>query len=277
MNRTKITAVIPTKNVGAIIRPTLESLRFCDEVVIIDMFSTDSTKAVCQSYPNVRFFQRQDYIFGNFNFGAEQASGEWILRLDSDEVVSDELRESIQQVISDSNPPYTNYDASCRLFLFGMQLHHFYGSSDNWRTHLFRKGTARYPLQSEHEALQVTGPTGRLKGKYDHFSTPSISQWVGKYNYYTDLDAERTPSRPPRPRWRIVLDAARFFRGAYLGKGQLHRDGYLGLTVAVMATFGQVLLELKLWERYEKARLQTIGHFPNHPNVGGADRPGAVT
>ena len=58
MNRETVAAVIPTKNVANVIRPTLDSLEFCDEVIIVDMYSTDDTRAVCEGYPNVRFFER---------------------------------------------------------------------------------------------------------------------------------------------------------------------------------------------------------------------------
>src|SRR3954466_14724883 len=89
----KVAAVIPTKNVAEVIAPTLDSLAFCDEVIIVDMHSTDGTREVCERYPNVRFFERNDYIYGNFNFGVEQANSDWIVRLDSDEVISAALRD----------------------------------------------------------------------------------------------------------------------------------------------------------------------------------------
>lgn len=261
----RVSAVIPTKNVAAIIRPTLDSLSFCDEIVIVDMFSTDDTRAVCESYPNVKFYQREDYIYGNFNFGAEQAVGDWILRIDSDEVVGSELEESIKEVLADPDPEFLHYDAFCHLYFFGMRLRHGFG--DQWRTMLFRKGAAKYSVHSEHEGLSVSGPAGRLRGHYDHFTNPNITTWLAKTNYYLDRDVERIPIRPPLPRWRILLNSARWFRGAYWGKGKLRRDGYLGFVVALCGAFSMALLELKVWEKYEKARLRGVGAVPDHPNA----------
>lgn len=260
----RVSAVIPTRNVADVIVPTLESLRFCDEVVIVDMFSTDNTRTVCESYPNVRFFQRQDYIYGNFNYGVEQATGDWIIRLDSDEVISPKLRESIRCVLADPSPKFLHYDARCRLYICGMLLKGGYG--DCTRTTLFRKGTARYPVRGEHEGLELQGPAGWLEGHYDHFSVPTLGSWVSKYNYYTDKDAERQAIRPPLPWWRVLWHAANHFRGSYFGSGRLRQDGYLGFAVAALAAFGQVLLELKVWERYERARLASLGMLPDHPN-----------
>jgi glycosyltransferase involved in cell wall biosynthesis len=265
-DRARVSAVIPTKNVAGFIRPTLESLRFCDEVVIVDMFSTDESRAVCESYPNVRFYQRQDYIYGNFNYGIEQATGDWILRIDSDELVGPELRESILEVLAEPDPKFLHYDAFCHLYFFGMRLRHGFG--DQWRTMIFKKGTARYPVESEHEGLTVTGPAGQLRGHYDHFTNPTLTAFLAKVNYYLDKDAERAPIRPPLAPWQVVLNSARWFRGAYWGKGKLRQDGYLGFVVAFCSAFSMALIELKAWERYEKSRMKAAGTLPDHPNAG---------
>ncbi len=248
--RTTVSAVIPTKNVAEKIGPTLDSLRFCDEVVIVDMYSTDNTREFCESYPNVKFYERQDYIYANFNYGVEQATSDWIIRLDSDEVLNPELQKAVQEVLEDPQPKHSNYDALCHLFFFGMKLNHGYGNQ--WRTLLFRKGTAYYKARSEHEGLTVNGAPGQLRGFYEHFTNPTISEWISKINYYTDRDIERAPITPPRAWWRIVLDMARYFRFAYFGSGNLRHDGYLGFVVALISAFSLALAEMKKWERYEK-------------------------
>jgi glycosyltransferase involved in cell wall biosynthesis len=270
-----IAAVIPTKNVARIIRPTLESLRFCDEVIIVDMFSSDDTRAVCEEFPNVRFFERRDYIYGNFNFGLEQAQSEWIVRIDSDEVLGPTLIQSIKSVLSEPQPAFTHYEAFCHLYICGIRLHGGYGAS--WRTTLFRRGTARYQVRGEHEGLSTTGAGGRLDGHYDHFSVPTLSDWMLKYNYYTDRDVERAPARPPKAWWRVLWGAVRHFRGSYFGAGKLRRDGYLGFVVAVLAAFANVLLEMKIWERWERERLRAAGMLPNHPNASPAESSASVS
>ncbi len=62
MPRQSVAAVIPVKNSARVVGGALASLRFCDEIVVVDMNSTDDTRAVCERYPNVRFFTRDDYI-----------------------------------------------------------------------------------------------------------------------------------------------------------------------------------------------------------------------
>src|SRR5690242_3676391 len=97
--RSTVAVVIPVFNVERIVKPTLESVKWCDEIIIVDMFSTDRTKEICTSYPNCRFFEKKGYIYENVNYGIDQAKSDWIIRLDSDEVVSPELRKSIEEVL----------------------------------------------------------------------------------------------------------------------------------------------------------------------------------
>lgn len=260
MTPQRVSAVIPTKNVAEIIIPTLESLRFCDEVVIVDMFSTDGTREICERYPNVRVIQRDDYIYGNFNHGAEEASGDWIIRIDSDEVIGDELRQSIQAVLRADDPTCDSYEAFCHLYFFGMRLRHGFG--DQWRTMLFRKGTARYPVRSEHEGLVLAGPQGKLDGFYSHFTNPTISVWLQKINYYSDRDIERLREAVAPRRWRVAYETLRIFQRFYLGPGWLIRDGYLGFVVAGMTAFAIFLQHVKTWEKACGGRSPGA---PSHP------------
>ena len=69
MSRQTVAVIIPTKNVAAFFRPTLESIRFADEVIVVDMSSTDGTTALCAEYANVKVIDRVDYIYANVNAG----------------------------------------------------------------------------------------------------------------------------------------------------------------------------------------------------------------
>lgn len=250
MSHTTVAAVIPTKNVVNVIRPTLESLRFCDEVIIVDMFSHDGTRELCESYPNVRFFQRDDYIYGNFNFGLEQARSEWIIRLDSDEVISKELQDSIIEVLkSPTRDGPSAYEAICHLYFFGKRLRHGFG--DQFRTTLFKKGCASYQVRSEHEHLEITGSSGRLTGHYEHFTNPTVSTWIQKTNYYTDKDVERLADPRTISAWRVTYTVLRQFQRLYFGPGWLMRDGYLGFVVAGVAAFSRFIEAAKIWEKAE--------------------------
>ncbi|MCP9494508.1 MAG: glycosyltransferase family 2 protein [Pyrinomonadaceae bacterium MAG19_C2-C3] len=256
MSRNSVSAVIPTKNVADIITPTLESLRFCDEVIIVDMFSTDETRSVCEKFSNVRFFQREDYIYGNFNYGVEQATSEWIIRIDSDEVISPELRDSIIEVLQSENSRHNSYEAFCHLYFFGKhRLRHGFGNQ--WRTMLFRKETARYEVRSEHEGLVLQGSVGRLKGHYDHFTNPTITAWIEKTNYYTSRDVERLAEPQPLSKVKVIYQTVRMFQRFYLRPYWLCRDGYMGFVVAGIVAFSLFVQHSKTWEKYEQQKTRT--------------------
>jgi glycosyltransferase involved in cell wall biosynthesis len=77
----------------------IESVWWGDEIIVVDMHSTDATAQICGAYPNVRLFEREDYIFGNVTFGSDQARGHWTLSLDSDERIAADLALATQAVL----------------------------------------------------------------------------------------------------------------------------------------------------------------------------------
>lgn len=247
-----VAAVIPTKNVAGIIAGTLESLRFCDEVIVVDMFSTDGTRQICESFPNVRFFERDDYIYGNFNFGVAQARSAWIIRLDSDERLSVDLQQEIRRLL-DGDPDCDVYDAPFTSYFLGHPIRHGSGWEQPVRKTLFRKGTLLYRVASEHEDLTPVADaplkTGHLRGRYHHFSTPSISTFVRKLDYYSERDFERVTPDQVRviPPWRLMIAVARYFFKQYItDKG--YRDGYAGFALCSLNAVYRLVHELKAWE-----------------------------
>jgi glycosyltransferase involved in cell wall biosynthesis len=250
--RQTVAAVIPTKNVADFVRGTLESLWFCDEIIIVDMNSTDGTREVCESYPNVRFFTREDYIYGNFNFGVEQATSDWIIRLDSDERLSIELQDEIVALLQ-QRPDCDVYEAPFTSYIDGNPIRHGMAWEQPVRKTLFRRGALRYAVRSEHEDL--TSPNekkltvGRLRGRYHHFSTPDISTFWRKIDYYTEKDHERaTPSTlRVTPVWKLLLAVPRDFCKQYFWQ-RGYRDGYAGFVLCAMNQMYRLLHEMKSWE-----------------------------
>jgi glycosyltransferase involved in cell wall biosynthesis len=227
------------------------------------MFSTDRTEEICRRYPNVVFLQNKDYIFANVNFGIDHARSDWIMRLDSDEVVSEELAREIQEeVLSKPDIPYSGFWVPNRVYFFGKWIR--YGVAYDprfakkrpgygYRKILFRRGTARYACQREHEDLITEGEYGVLQGHYDHFSHRSVAEWIGKMNYYTDRDVERmdvlAPDfRVPRPGRTLVALVKIFFEFYILRKG--YRDGLHGFMVSALNTFYILVERCKIWEKH---------------------------
>lgn len=252
--RKTVAAVIPVKNVEKIIRGTLESLKFCDEVILVDMFSTDKTKEIALSYPNVKFFERNSYIFANFNYGMDQAQSEYILRLDSDERLSVELQKEIKAIL-ESNEVKDIYTAPYYSYFLGKAMMH--GGKFSVRDLLFKKGSLRYMEKSEHEHLQrqpgfEKSVVGELKGAYLHFSCPSIKKYIEKINYYSEKDFERAATKDLKviANWRVIVHCMRYFYHQYVTmKG--YKDGKHGFVMACLDSSYMLINHLKLWEKVE--------------------------
>lgn len=250
--RETVCVVIPTLNVGSIIDRCLRSVSWADEIIIVDMFSTDDTIERCRHYPQVRVYQRRDYIFSNVNFGMEQATTDWVIRLDSDEVLNEQLQESVLMVLRRPEPGINGYYFPSVQWMFGQPMHHGVGCPErNIRKCMFRKGTARYECRYEHEDITVAGNLGTLAGHYEHRTNSTVAEIVTKFNYYTDRDVERERGRKARPRiWRIVYRAARMFV-LYYFQWRGYKDGHLGFFSSLFRGPVYVFIEeAKRWEAW---------------------------
>lgn len=261
--RKTLSVVIPVYNVEDKIARCLDALAWADEVVVVDMHSTDRTEEICRSYPNVSFCQNRDYIYANVNFGIDHARGDWIMRLDSDEVCSAELALEIQEkVLANPDVPYDGFWVPNRVYFFGKWIKHgiAYGTEFprskegfGYRRLLFRKGAARYECRREHEDLTVMGSWGVLHGHYDHYSHRSVSEWIRKMNYYTDRDVERVDVlapdfRLPRPHKTLAALVKVFFDLYVKRKG--YRDGIHGFMTCALNTAYLLVERCKLWEKH---------------------------
>ncbi len=259
--RGRISAVLCVFNEERRIARCLDALVWCDEVVVVDRFSRDDTGAISKSYPNVRFLQREDWLNPNINFGFEQATGDWILRIDCDEIVSPEMALEIQnEILSGKDVRFNGFWAPNRVYFFGKWLKYgvaFDPRSDRpgygYRKVLFRKGMARYDCKLYHEDLTTQGEFGRLKHHYEHYSHTTVSGWIGKMNDYTTGDAENSDVlspefRLPKPGKTVAAMLKMFIVYFILHKG--YRDGIYGFMTSGMNTMYLFVDRCKLWEKH---------------------------
>jgi glycosyltransferase involved in cell wall biosynthesis len=250
--------VIPTKNAGLLLRDCLASVAWADEILVVDMFSTDETGEICAEYSQCRIFQRDDYIFGNVNFGFDHASGDWVMRLDSDERITPELAAEVETFLTDPPEHVTGLEFWERPVILGRELSHGFGRK-HFRKMMFRRGKARYPVRSEHESLETSGTWLRTQHGYLHLNYASVAHYLEKMNYYTDRDVERAelPSEAPS-----LSDGVReTLRAFYLYnlKWRGYRDGWIGFLDAGMRAFYQFTYWAKLRERWEREQASADG------------------
>ncbi|MEA2684644.1 MAG: hypothetical protein QOK05_2972 [Chloroflexota bacterium] len=251
--RQSVTVVIPTKDAAHLLGDCLDSVAWADEILVIDMHSTDGTDAVCAKYPNCTVRTREDYIFGNMNFGFELARSDWVMRLDSDERITPGLRREMEDFLRQPPPGVTGMAAWERLVVLGRELQWGRGRRHH-RKLLFRRGSARYAVRSEHEDLQAEGPWVESQHGYIHENYATVGDYLRKTDYYTSRDVARAdlPASAPSVRQAFV-DVARPFYMHYIRR-RGYRDGWVGLLDAGMMSVYQFVLWARLRERWEGER-----------------------
>lgn len=227
-----------------------------DEIIIVDSFSTDKTKEICtQKYPQIQFFEKKFNGYGEQkNHALTLCSHEWVLFLDADEVPDENLKKSIQKIVSSTNTEFNVYKAKFNNHL-GSHMIRFGGWGNVCRERLFRKKYARYSDDKVHEFLITDQKTGLLEGKLNHYTYKSIHHHVAKINKYSDMMAEKMFERELKiKRFKIIVSPVFEFIKVFVFKlGFL--DGFPGFYIAKTMSYYTFLKYIKL---REKIRLSEI-------------------
>ena len=245
----EITPLILTFNEAPNLERVLDRLVWAKRIVVVDSFSTDMTEAVCRKYPQVEFVQRTfDDHTSQWNFGLDQIKTEWVLTLDADYVLGDELHKALQQWQADQADAYKAAFQSC---VSGRPLR---GSLYPARPVLFRPSRCRYQPDGHTQRLEIQGPTGSLSGFILHDDRKAFSHWLRAQDRYTALEVKKllaTPvsrlALPDRLRKMIlpapvlVLFYALFVKGLIL-------DGWAGWFYAGQRVLAELFLSLRLIE-----------------------------
>jgi (heptosyl)LPS beta-1,4-glucosyltransferase len=244
-----IAAVVITKDEEGNIADCLESVRWADELIVVDAESRDRTVEVARRYTS-RVFVRPWAGYGpQKNFGIDQAHADWILIVDADERVPDQLRQEIQDLLAAEPPPDVGgYEIPRRNFFYGKWIQGG-GLFPDYQLRLFRKQAGRYDDVRLHEHLAVRGRRERLREPFNHYSMPSVNHHVRKMMRYTTLGADEKLKRVRHVSgWVIATHhlgtmlKTLFVRGGY-------RDGVHGLIVAMFAGLHTFVKYAKAWER----------------------------
>ena len=241
----RLSAVIITRNAAAQLGECLESVRFADEILVVDSGSTDATREIARRH-NARVV-RQDWLgYGRQKqFAVEQAANDWVLCLDADERVSAPLAHRIQEALR--QPGCFAYDMPrCNRFM-GRWLRHGEGYPDpNLR--LFHRKHARWSNDPIHEHVVTNAKVCRLDGDLLHETETTIAEYLEKQNRYTTLQAERLYAAGKRVgAARLVLSPlGRFIKFYFLRRGFI--DGVPGLVHIAIGCFNSFMKYAKLMQ-----------------------------
>lgn len=243
-----ISAIVLSHNDEGSIARTLASLTWCDETVVIDDFSTDKTVDIAKKQKAI-VYQRHlnDDFAGQRNFGLEKAGGEWVLFVDSDEVVSPDLAKEIKESLKID---CAGFYLKRRDWLFGKQLRH--GETGRVRLLRLAKKNAGTWKRAVHELWNVGGVAGELSRPLDHFPHPDVAQFIDDINHYSTINARHLYAQHVKVAWWhiIAYPAAKFFIDYFWYLGFL--DGTAGAVTALMMSFHSFLTRAKLWLLWHK-------------------------
>lgn len=232
------------------IRRCLESIKWCDEIVVVDSGSTDQTLAICNEYSAKVFRRPWPGFVEQKRFALQQCSSDWVLNIDADEEISPELRQEIEEILSDNSAG----DRSCVGYYLPRVVFHLGrwwrkgGWHPEYRLRFSRRANTSWGGDDPHEKALVDGPTKRLHGELRHYTYTSLSDQVRSLNSHSSTAARSLCDNGVRFSLAALLlrPLSRFARFYLLKKG--YREGLAGLIVGILEAYYVFLKYAKLWE-----------------------------
>ncbi|WP_027381162.1 glycosyltransferase family 2 protein [Chryseobacterium daeguense] len=242
-----ISGLIITHNEEKNIKDVLECFDFCDEIIVVDSYSTDKTVEIAREFPNVKIIQNKFEDFTKQrNLALDNAKNDWVLFLDGDERITPALR---KEIIDEFNKPeqkdaYYFY----RKFFFAQKPINFSGTQSDKNFRLFRKSKARYAAGKKvHETLEVNGTIGVLKNKLLHYSVSDYESYREKMIHYGILKGKELAAKGKKFNilMQYIKTAFKFFKAYVMRLGIL--DGKEGYQLSYLQS-------LSVFETYESLK-----------------------
>jgi len=186
---TTLSVIVITKNEEHNIRRCLQSVRWADEIIIIDSGSTDKTIDICREFTDKIYSMDWPGYGKQKQRALEKSTGDWVLSIDADETVSPELRKFIQNKIHKSN--IGGYHIKVQLVFYGKKIKYAVGSDYHLR--LFKRSETHFTEHDVHEKVIVSSHIEKLSSSYAiyHYSFRDVQQLLEKLNKYSSLSAEQ--------------------------------------------------------------------------------------
>ncbi len=253
MSRSKISAVLITRNEEKNIKRCLESIKWVDEIIIVDGESADKTVEIARSYGAKVINHRFEGDFGmERNIGNRNASGDWILALDADEAIPPETREKIENILENGSE-FDAYNVPRLQYFLGKALMH--GGRYHSIINFFRRGKVKFEGKVHH-LVRVDGRVGQFEYPIEHYPFNTVSEFIQKHNRYTDYEAlemfeKFNDTLLRKVKYNLTVKPLKMFIKSYFKK-KGRADGVIGLIFCVLFSWSYFVRWVKYWELCRK-------------------------
>ena len=247
----KISVAMITFNEEKILKKTLESVKnLVDEIVIVDSGSTDATKKIAEEFGAKFYYESWKGYGPQRNLAIEKCKGEWILNIDADEEVSEELKNKILEIISDENTTKEIYKINRLSVCFGKKIKHG-GWGTSYAIRLFKKGAGVFNNNVVHEAFETNKEIYKIRENIYHHSYLTMEDYFNRFNRYTTEGAKDYYSKGKKVNiFDIVINPVyKFFKMYIFRLGFL--DGIEGFVLASTSSLYSMIKYFKLREMYK--------------------------
>lgn len=252
-NNKKISAVVLVKNEEKNITSCLESIKWCNEIIIVDDNSKDDTAHLIKRYGAkvIKHVLNNDFSTQR-NIGLQQANNDWVLFIDADEVIHNALAFEIKNVISQSINNYNGFYIKRRDILWGRELR--YGEVGSTKLLRLAKKNKGNWVGKVHEVWIIEGSVGELQNYIMHYPHQSISEFLQEINLYTDIRSKELFEMNSKfiTISIIVYPLTKFLLNYIVRLGFM--DGVPGLLVAILMSFHSFLVRGKHWMLWKEKK-----------------------
>ncbi len=229
------------------IKRCLESVKWADEIVVLDSYSNDATLDICREYTDKIHQHKFDGHIEQKNRAIDLCANDWVFCIDADEVVSDELKKSILG-IDIKNTKYMGFEIPRHVFYLGKWINHG-GWYPDYKIRFFNRTSGRWGGINPHDTVIVNGNVSRLGGDLLHYSYENISAHLSQVDKFTNimsLEYEKL-GKIPSVINLTIRPFFKFIKSYFLKLGFL--DGKRGFIIAIIASFYVFMKFVKLFER----------------------------
>lgn len=244
MNDITLSAVVLSQNEEKNLPRCLRSLRFADEIVVVDALSEDASPEIAREH-GARVIRRRWMGFAEqWRLAVDEARGDWVFMCAADEEVTESLAAEISRTVS-GRPDRNAYRVPRKSQFLGEWM--MYGPwAEDAQVRLFRRGRGRIAERAVHEGVVVEGGTGRLKNHVHHYTHQTLSQSVARLNRYTTLEAGDRRDRRRIGAADFVFPPLGVFLKCYLSKG-CWRAGIRGFLLSAITAMYKSVLYIKIY------------------------------